>query len=196
MEFRTAKSITKTEEVKIKRVVETIEYDLDFTQLYNCFFLLSLNVCSGSAFHIMFFLLHNMNRDNIVNINADLLKRFQDISIQLGKKPMGEQSFYRYLKELQKAKIMERMSKGQYFMNIYAMWKDDKTKRIEYITAENGETGQKFAFNPLQLLLPKEVPHIEDVHETITEEEVKEIHENNNNKRRPWNGYGKNSITK
>ena len=97
----------------------------------------------------------------------------------MGKKPISEQSWYTCLKELQKAKVMEKLSKGQYFINVYAMWKDDKNKRIEYIKAEKGEGGQRFAYNPLQLLIPKDIPTPEEVADTvvnvITDEEIADI---------------------
>lgn len=151
---RTAKYSTKKEKVTIERSVDSVEVDLDFTQMYNCFMLLSFNISSASSFHILFFLLQQMNKDNIVLINGTMVTKFQEMCRQIGKKPISEQSFYKCTKDLKEAGVMEKLNKGQYIMNIYGMWKGDKAKRIEYLISENKD-GQKMFKNPLHLLLPE-----------------------------------------
>jgi len=161
---RTATLSTKKEKITIDRTVETVEVDLDFTQLYNCFFYLSMGIKSGSSFQILFYLLRVMGKDNQVTVNKKMVEQFFDMSRQLGKKPITEQSFYSCLKELQKAGVMKKLCRGTYFMNPYAMWKDDGGKRKEYIKIDAGP-GQTFAINPIELLLNS--PDVEYLLETM-----------------------------
>ena len=169
---RTARLSTKKERITIDRTTETVEVDLDFTQLYNCLFYLSMGIKTGSSFQILFFLLRVMGRDNQVTVNKKLLTQFYDICRQLGITPISEQTFYTSLKELQRAGVMSKLSRGTYFMNPYAMWKDEGNKRKDYLKIDAGD-GQTMAINPIELLLsePSSVYYTED----LTDNEVEEI---------------------
>jgi hypothetical protein len=149
---RTARVTTKKERITIDRTTETVEIDLDFTQMYNCFFYLSMGIKTASSFQILFFLLRNMSKDNQVSINKELLKQYSDICHQLGLVAVSEQTFYSALKELQRAGVMVKLSRGQYFMNPYAMWKENSKNRKEYLQIDAG-VGQRMAINPIDLLI-------------------------------------------
>lgn len=174
---RTAKFSTKKEKITIDRTVDTVEVDLDFTQLYSCFFYLSMGIKKSSSFQVLFFLLRVMGRDNQVTINKSLFKQFCDMLVSLGNKPISEQAFYNSLKDLQRAGVMTKLSRGVYFMNPYAMWKDEGNKRINYLKIDAGD-GQTIAINPLDLILKEPYTHYtqETVVEDITNEEVNNIH--------------------
>ncbi len=176
---RTARLSTKKEKITINRTVETVEIDLDFTQLYNCFFYLSMGIKKSSSFQVLFFLLRVMGRDNQVCINKNLFRQLGDTLISLGNKSMCEQVFYNALKDLQRAGVMTKLSRGIYFMNPYAMWKDDGSKRKDYLKIDAG-TGQTMAINPLDLILkePGVTFVTEDIIEDLTDEEVENIHDN------------------
>ena len=173
--MRIAKLSVKKEKVTIDRTTESVEVDFDFTQIYDCFFLLSMSITTGSSFQILFFLLRNMTKENTISVNKKLIQRFFGMARQVGKEPITEQSFYRSLQELQKAGVMTKLSRGQYFMNPYAMWKDDKVKRTEYIIAQSGEKGQKFSYNPLELLSAKMIPDKYEIEESITDAEIERV---------------------
>lgn len=169
---RTAKYSTKKERVTIERTVDSVEIDLDFTQMYNCFLLLSFKIKAATSFHLMFYLLQTMDKNNMVTINASLLKAFNEVCKQTGRKPIAEQTFYNSLKDLQEAEAMKKLNKGQYVMNIYSMWKGDKAKRIEYLISEKKD-GQQVFKNPLHMILP-EVKPTKDYIQTITETPIVE----------------------
>lgn len=169
---RTAKLTTKKERITVDRTTETVEVDLDFTQLYNCFFYLSIGIKKAGSFQILFFLLRNMERDNQVAINQKLLGKYADLLKQLGKPPITDQAFYRSLTDLQRAGVMTKLSRGIYFLNPYAMWKDDTKSRKDYLQIDAG-TGQTMAINPIDLLI--NAPDVDVIVEDITDEEVKQI---------------------
>lgn len=169
---RTARLSTKKERITIDRTTETVEVDLDFTQLYNCFFYLSIGIKTASSFQVLFYLLRNMDRANHVTINKTLVEQFQSLRRQLGVKAVSEQTFYTALKELQRAGVLTKLNKGVYFLNPYAIWKDNGTTRKDYLKVDAG-IGQKMAINPIDLLInaPDSAVFIED----ITDAEVAEI---------------------
>ena len=150
--MRLAKISTKKERITIDRIVDSVEVDFDFTQLYDCFFLLSFHVRSSTSFQLLFYLMRNLPKDNIVRIDNKLRLEFVQISEQVtGKKGISEAMFYNCLKDLQNAGIMKKLNKGSYFLNPYAMWRDDSQKRQNYIAIDAGSK-QSFAFNPMQLI--------------------------------------------
>lgn len=169
---RTAKLSIKKERITIDRTTENVEVDLDFTQLYNCFFYLSMGIKTASSFQIMFFLLRNMSRDNQVVVNKNLLTQYSDICKQLAIVPVTEQTFYTALRELQRAGVMVKLSKGTYFLNPYALWKDDGKSRKDYLKVDAGD-GQTIAINPIDLLI--NAPDSEVIIEEITDDEVRQI---------------------
>jgi len=169
---RTAKLTTKKERISIDRVTESIEVDVDFTQIYNCFSLLSFRLTSGTSFQLFFFILKNMDKNNIVSIDRDFRDRFFSLyKLVSGKKPVTEQSFYNALRDLVNAEVVkplnDKKGRGTYFINPYAVWKADKDQRMSYLKEDAG-CGETYAFNPMALL---EAPDPEKViEETISVE--------------------------
>lgn len=66
------------------------------------------------------------------------------------------------LNDLSNAEIVKKLSTSTYFLNPYVFWKDDKNSRIEYIRTDAGP-GQTFAFNPMNLLVPGNIPEQYDL---------------------------------
>jgi len=164
---RTAKLTTKKERIVTERETESIEVDVDFTQVYHCFSLLSFRITSATSFQLLFFLLQNTGRDNIVIINKNLMERFFSLYILVsGKAPVSKQSFYNSINDLLRAEVLKKLAKGSYFLNPYTVWKGDKDKRCAYLKEDSGK-GQTFAFNPIQLLEAPEPDRIIQEHTTI-----------------------------
>lgn len=179
--MKLAKFSTRKEKVEIDRTVDSVEIDLDFTQLYDCFLILAMGVKSTTAFQIMFYLLRIMGRDNNVMVNKRAVAGFNDQRIKTNQKPLSEQAFYKATKALVAYGVMVKLppTRGMYFMNPFAMWKGDKQARIEYLRVDAGP-GQKMAMNPMNLLL-NDADHqykLETITEDITSQEVDKIIKN------------------
>lgn len=140
----------KTEERVIKQTTKTVEIDFDFTQIYDCMYSLSFNIKSPISFQILFYLLKTMTSDNMINVSNDLYNRFIEEKLKHNSPEISRQSFYKCIKELKEAKIISQINRGQYFVNPYILWKDDKDKRVEYIKADR--LGQPLAYNPKENL--------------------------------------------
>lgn len=141
------KVTVQTEEATIKRVTKTMEIDFDFTQVYDCMYSLSFSLKSPISFQILFFLLKSLNSDNIININTKVVNDFNREKIEHGFKGISEQTFYKCMKELTKARIVTKLTRGSYFMNPQVLWKDDKDKRVEFIREEM-KSSNGLAYNP------------------------------------------------
>lgn len=176
--MKLAKFSTRKEKVQVDRTVDSVEIDLDFTQLYDCFLILAMGVKSTTAFQIMFYLLRRMGRDNNIMVNKYAVAGFNDQRIRTGQKPLSEQAFYKATKALVKYGVMVKLppNRGMYFMNPFAMWKGDKSKRIEYLRQDAGP-GQTMAMNPMNLLLndPDHQYQLETIVEDISSAEIDQL---------------------
>ena len=152
--MKLAKFSTRKEKVEIDRVVDSVEIDLDFTQLYDCFLILAMRIKSTTAFQILFYMLRVMGRDNIVMVNKRAVIGFNEQRTRTGQKSISEQAFYKAIKGLVRYGVMVKMppTRGAYFMNPFAMWKGEKSQRIAYLREDAGP-GQNIAVNPINLLL-------------------------------------------
>ena len=173
--MKIAKFSTRKEKVEIDRTVDSVEIDLDFTQLYDCFLILAMGVKSTTAFQVMFYLLRVMGRDNNVVVNNRAVAGFNEQRTRTGQKPLSEQAFYRAVKALVTYGVMVKLppSRGMYFMNPFAMWKGKKEARIAYLREDAGP-GQSISINPMNLLL-NDADHqytAETMVEDLTSEEV------------------------
>lgn len=169
---KTMKTTIKKERISIDRITESIEVDVDFTQIYNCFSLLSFRLTSGTSFQLFFFILKNMDKDNIVSIDKDFKDSFFSLyKLVSGKKPVTEQSFYNALRDLINADVAKPLNgkkgRGTYFINPYAVWKSDKDQRISYLK-EDAASGEAYAFNPMKLLEAPDSDRI--IEETVSVE--------------------------
>jgi len=176
--MKIAKFSTRKEKVEIDRTVDSVEIDLDFTQLYDCFLILAMGVKSTTAFQIMFYLLRIMGRDNNVMVNKRAVAGFNEQRIRTGQKPISEQAFYKATKALVKYGVMLKLppTRGMYFMNPFAMWKGDKQARIEYLRQDAGP-GQRMALNPMNLLLgdPDHEYKLMTMQEDISSQEIDQM---------------------
>lgn len=139
----------KREEVLLKRTTDYIELDFDFTQVYDCMYSLSFSLRSPTSFQLLFYILKTASKDNIIGINKQLYKSFIKEMLSHTNNQVSEQTFYSCIKELTDAKIITKLSRGQYFLNPYVLWRDDKDKRVEFVSSEelsrNGLT-----YNPVE----------------------------------------------
>lgn len=152
--MKLAKFSTRTEKKVIDSVTDSVEIDLDFTQLYDCFLILAMGIKSTTAFQILFYMLRIMGRDNNVAVNKRAVAGFNEQRVKTLQKPISEQAFYKAIKGLVRYGVMVKLppNRGMYFMNPFAMWKGEKQARISYLREDAGP-GQNIAVNPMNLLL-------------------------------------------
>lgn len=178
--MRLAKFSTRKEKVAIDRTVDSVEIDLDFTQLYDCFLVLAMGIKSTTAFQILFYLLRIMGRDNNVVIAKRVVEGFNRERERTGQKTISEQAFYKAVKGLVRYGVMNKLppTRGMYFMNPFAMWKGDRQERVAYLREDKGP-GQNISVNPMNLLL-NDTDHeytASTIVEDIVEEEVQQTHQ-------------------
>lgn len=130
------KVTVEVQESTIKRVTKTTEIDFDFTQVYDCMYSLSFALKSPISFQILFYVLRSIDSSNMLVINKIIFDKFNEEKKSHGFKEISEQTFYNCIKELTKAKIITKMTRGTYFVNPYILWKDDKENRISFIKGE------------------------------------------------------------
>lgn len=191
-----AKFSNRKEKVEIDRTVSSVEIDLDFTQLYDCFLLLSMNIKSTISFQVLFFLLRIMGRDNNVMINKRAFEIFNQQRTNIGQKVIAEQTFYKCIRDLIAAKIMNKLppNRGMYFMNPYGVWKADKKERIAYLIEDSGK-GQSIALNPINLLLNDDQHqyNIDTIQENPTDAEIEEYFRTTSKpKKKSFTGFNNN----
>lgn len=176
--MKIAKFATRKEKIAIDRTVDSVEIDLDFTQMYDCFLILAMGISSTTAFQILFYLLRIMGRDNNVMIGKRVVEGFNKERIRTNQKAISEQAFYKAIKGLVRYGVMVKLppTRGMYFMNPFAMWKGEKQARISYLREDRGP-GQNIAVNPLNLLL-NDANHeytAQTINEDITDAEIEEM---------------------
>jgi len=151
------KVAVKTEESLIKRTVQTVEIDFDFTQVYDCMYSLSFRLRSASSFQLLFYFLKHMSADNMIGITSEIYNNFASEMKQHSGKTISRQQFYNCLSDLTNAKIITKITRGQYFLNPHVLWRDDKLKRIEFIKQESLSKNY-LAYNPKENLHYLEEP--------------------------------------
>lgn len=176
--MRLAKFSTKKIQKTIDATVDSVEIDLDFTQMYDCFLLLALGIKSVNSFQVLFFLSRITGRDNIVVVGQKALKEFNTHRQSVGLKDLSKQSFYNAINGLVSAGVMKKLpqNRGTYFLNPFAMWKADKKERIAYIKEDAGP-GQSFAMNPINLLL-NDADHeyrLETIQDDLTDADIEQM---------------------
>lgn len=178
--MKLAKFSTKTVKKTIDATIESVEVDMDFTQLYDCFLTLAMGIKGTTNFQMFFFLLRVMGRDNIAVVGKRMLIQFNAHRVSRGQKPISEQALYTSIKALVKADAIRKMppNRGAYFINPFAAWKAGKTERIEYLR-EDSKPGTRFAVNPINLLLndPDHEYKLQTMTQDMTDEDVQTINE-------------------
>jgi hypothetical protein len=176
--MRLAKFSTRKEKRESEITIESVEVDLDFTQMYDCFLILSMGIKSTTSFQVLFYLLRIMGRDNNVIVNKKVIETFNIQRVKVGCPPVTGPTFYKCIRDLKEAGVMTNLppNRGMYFLNPYAMWKADKKDRIAYLKEDAGP-GQKIAINPVNLML-NDADHVYNQKKIPTQYEMDTICDN------------------
>jgi len=186
--MRLARYSTRKEKGEYERTVESVEIDLDFTQMYDCFLILSMGIKSTTSFQVLFYLLRIMGRDNNIMITKRAIEIFNAQRVKVGCPAVTSPTFYKCIRDLKNAGVMTSLppNRGMYFMNPYVMWKADKKERIAYLREDAGP-GQSIAINPINLMLndtdhvykQKRIPseyEADTMEPILTQEEIDELY--------------------
>jgi hypothetical protein len=141
--FETTETITKNRK-------GWLEIDTDFTQVYDCFSKIAVKLKSITSVKLLFWLLsHEASKSNGINSGKAVYQRFSQYLKEEGAESVTERTFQACFEELRQVKALSRLSKGCYYLNPYIFWRDDKNKRIEYIT-EGAKEDQFIAQNAVE----------------------------------------------
>ncbi len=140
----------ETTETTVKNKKGYIEIDTDFTQVYDCFSKLSVKLRSITSVKLLFWLLsHEANKNNGISSGKQVFARFLKYLKSEGADTISERTFQSSFEELTSIKALTRVGKGQYYLNPYVFWRDDKSERISFITDEAKD--KKFiSYNPIK----------------------------------------------
>lgn len=127
-----------------------IEIDTDFTQVYDCWSELAVQLKSIVSVKLLFWLLsHEANKSNGIHSGQPVFERFTKYLQSRGIEPVAMRTFKNSFEELTKIKALTRIGRGAYYLNPYVFWRDDKNERTEFITAE-AKDKRFISHNPLQ----------------------------------------------
>ena len=144
----------ETTETTIKNRKGYIEIDTDFTQVYDCFSEISIHLKSIWSVKLLFWLLANeANKSNGISSGKYVYEKFVKYLKDKGVEVVAERTFQKCFDELTKIKALTRVGKGQYYLNPYIFWRDDKTERVNFITDEAKEK-KYISHNPIKSINP------------------------------------------
>ena len=121
----------KTEEKITKQKQGYVEVEDNYTQIYDNVLSLTLKLNSLLDIQILLYLSKNCNQQNVFNANSLMHQRIQR---ELDK-TFTERTFYNSLKTLSDAKLIVKLTKGQYQINPLAIWRESQKDRAEIINA-------------------------------------------------------------
>lgn len=121
----------KTEEKITKQKQGYVEVEDNYTQIYDNVLSLTLKLNSLLDIQILLYLSKNCNQQNVFNANSLMHQRIQR---ELDK-TFTERTFYNSLKTLSDAKLIVKLTKGQYQINPFTVWRESQKDRSEIINA-------------------------------------------------------------
>jgi hypothetical protein len=140
----------ETTETTVKNKKGYIEVDTDFTQVYDCFSRISVKLRSITSVKLLFWLLsHEANKNNGISSGRQVYERFIKYLKSQKAEIVAERTFKSAFEELTDIKALTRVGRGQYYLNPYVFWRDDKAERISFITDEQKEK-RYLSYNPIK----------------------------------------------
>lgn len=142
------------ETIKVEKTItrKYIEIDMDFTQIYSSFYLLTMGLKSTKSFQLLFYALKNLGDNNLL-ISNRMYDEFNRELLSHGDPGITRRTYYNCVKELEESKIISKVTRGRYFINPHIIWNGDKDKRLEFIKSDPMDSN-KIAYNPTKLLPP------------------------------------------
>lgn len=128
----------------------TFTFERDYTQVYDCFSKMSVNINSGTSYKLLFWLLANKtNDDGGIQIDSVIYDQFNAFLISECGKECGvvRSTFDKCVAELKNAGALSLVMKGHYIANGYGFWRGSIKDRIKFLEAEHKNADYAF-YNP------------------------------------------------
>lgn len=137
-------------ETTVKNKKGYVVVDTDFTQVYDCFCRVSVHLKSLTSVKLLFWLLsHEANKSNGISSGRKVYERFIKFLEKEKAPTVTERTFQNAFEELTSIKAITRIGRGQYYLNPYVFWRDDKAERISFIADEQKEK-RYLSYNPIK----------------------------------------------
>lgn len=121
----------KTQEKIITEKQGYVEFEENYTQIYDNVLTLTQHLNSLLDIQILLYLSKNSNKHNVFTTNEYLHNSIQK---ELNK-TFTKQTFYNSIKTLANAKLIVKLTKGQYQINPLTIWRESQKERDEIIGA-------------------------------------------------------------
>jgi len=140
----------ETEETKTTRKKGWIDIDMDYTQIYDCFNVISPKIKHGISYQLLFWVLANKtSEENGTDFSIETHRQFSAHSEAICPgSSVSYRSFLRSVKELHEAGALTKIAKGHYYANPNMFWKDELMKRVEMLQLEK-KSGDYESINPI-----------------------------------------------
>lgn len=123
----------QTEETKTVKKKGYIEIDDSYTQVYDCLAKLSFKMKSISESQILFFFFTKATENGVILTDERIFKEYLAFSKANGGVEISRVTFTTAIKNLTDAQILVKLSRGQYQLNPFILWKSSKDDRIDNI---------------------------------------------------------------
>ena len=142
--FETTEVTTTTQNRK-----GSILIDNDFTQVYDCFSVISCKLRSIVSIKLLFWMLaEEANKSNGISSSKFVFDKFNVHLEKNGSDKIAKRTFQSALDELISAEILSKVGRGHYYINPHVFWRDEVKKRTEFLIDEEKERRYKFK-NPI-----------------------------------------------
>jgi hypothetical protein len=127
------------------------EVELDFTQIYDTFTEIAVDIKSATTFKLLFWLLANKMSDEN-GIVCDSVS-FNEFNKYLGEKckedcSINYRTYLRAIKELSDVGALTKVQKGHYYANPHLFWGGDKQDRLDFLVLE-AKDSELQSLNPI-----------------------------------------------
>lgn len=122
------------EETKVTKIKGYVEIDDEYIQIYKSMFSLTGKLKSITDFQLLLFLAQQSNESNLFYSNDWLYNQFNKVIEKDFNTTITKMTFQRCLLNLVNAKIVIKLSRGQYQLNPFVIWKNTLAEREEHLT--------------------------------------------------------------
>lgn len=127
-----------------------IEIDMNYTQLYNCFNKVSLNINAAMSFKLLFWILANKSNDsNGIDTSVVSFNEFnKHLADHCGEDCIiSYRTFLRSIGELKDSGAFTQVQKGHYYANPNMFWQGPVEERSKLLI-EEAKDGNTISVNP------------------------------------------------
>ena len=123
----------ETEENVSRKKKMWVDIDVNYTQMYDNIFKSIGKLKSHLDVMLVLYMTRKMNKDNVIMFNGMTTDAFINDLFDVGNHKYSKAAVTKALVNLIEAKLIVRLTRGQYHVNPMFFWKDDIIKRVEQI---------------------------------------------------------------